>query len=39
MDVSNQIFWILLIAGAICFISIRYIEKFMNRNKSKNKKE
>lgn len=37
MDISDQIYWILLLAGATCFIAIRFIEKFMNRNKDKNK--
>ena len=37
MDINNQLLIILLLAAAICFIAIHYIEKFMNRNKDKNK--
>ncbi|TDR76197.1 hypothetical protein [Photobacterium lutimaris] len=37
MDISNQIYWILLLAGAICFIAIRLIEKIIKRNKDKTK--
>lgn len=37
MDFNTQILIILLLAAAICFIAIHYIEKFMNRNKDKNR--
>lgn len=35
MDVSDQIYWLLLLAGVICLIAIRIIEKAMKRNKNK----